>query len=168
MPAIPLSSVLARCSICGAVFSPVVGNNWGHCSRKCMELAAKRRAALMRDEASCEYCGTAFPNQRLARKTGRRYCNKICYGNARVDATSRMWMARADALVAPQQEHVSAVTMTTQSVATTTQTVVYDGVEFEVLWTGATINYGERGGLLPPREQKTEKLLGGPDSEEEQ
>lgn len=170
MPAMPLSSVLARCAICGTVFVPAVASITEHCGPACVQLAAKRRAARMGEEACCEYCGTAFSDQRRARKTGRRYCNRICYANARIEQVSQAWMARAEAMTArvPRQDAATTVTITTRQAPVSTRTVVYDGVEFEVVWTGDTVQWGERGGLLPPRTQRTEKMLGGPDSEEEQ
>lgn len=169
MPAMPLSSLLARCAICGTVFQASVTSITQHCGPACVQLAAKRRAALMREEACCEYCGTPFPDQKRARKTGRRYCNRLCYGNARIEAVSNAWMARAEAMLAPPAYQDTATSTYPVAVASVeTRTVVYDGVEFEVHWTGDTVQWGEKGGLLPPREQRNEKLLGGPDSEEEQ
>jgi hypothetical protein len=78
-------------------------------------------------------------------------------------------MARAEAMLEPPTYQDTATSTYPVAVASVeTRTVVYDGVEFEVRWTGDTVQWGEKGGLLPPREQRNEKLLGGPDSEEEQ
>jgi len=167
-------AVLLRCAVCGSIYSPAVAHITEHCSPTCQELSARRRAARMGTESACDYCGAVFPDQKLARKSGRRYCNRHCYGQHRIEETAKRWMATV-ALTSYSADTLATTTHQASPdpapVTPTRPLVVYEGVEFELCWNGTTEQWGERGGLLHPRSQRTERLVGGPDSldtEEEQ
>lgn len=167
--------VLVRCDICGAIFAPTVAHITRHCSTACLTLAARRRAARMGTDAACDYCAAVFPDQVEAKRKGRRFCDRRCYGQYRREQTSKAWMANVALVSFDESTLTRTVTheadATPAPVTPTRPTVVYDGVEFEVCWTGATgwtgrlESWCERGRLLPPCTQRAERgSLGGPDA----